>query len=39
MNPDCPSGYTQYERRYYAGNWWFRTAPNQAWQLCRGGSR
>ena len=32
--PPSPLGYTQYERRYYAGDWWYRVAPDSPWQLC-----
>jgi len=32
--PPSPLGYTQYERRYYAGEWWFRVSPDSPWQLC-----
>lgn len=33
--PPAPVGYVQFERCHYAGKWWFRTAPDQPWQLCR----
>lgn len=33
--PPSPLGYTQYERRYYANDWWFRVSPDSPWQLCK----
>lgn len=32
--PPSPLGYTQYERRYYAGDWWYRVSTDSPWQLC-----
>ncbi|MEY9676019.1 hypothetical protein ABIF26_008247 [Bradyrhizobium elkanii] len=32
--PPSPLGYTKYERRYYAGDWWYRVSPSSPWQLC-----
>lgn len=32
--PPSPLSYTQYERRYYAGDWWYRVSPVSPWQLC-----
>ena len=33
--PPSPLGYTQYERRYYANDWWFRVSPESPWQTCK----
>lgn len=33
--PPSPLGYTQYERRYYANDWWFRVSSDSPWQLCK----
>lgn len=33
--PPSPLGYTQYERRYYANDWWFRVSPDSPWQICK----
>jgi hypothetical protein len=35
MQPNPPIAYLQYERRWHVNNWWYRTAPDQPWQLCR----
>lgn len=32
--PPSPLGYTQYERRYYAGDWWYRLSPEAPWKVC-----
>jgi hypothetical protein len=33
--PPAPAAYIGFERRYFAGNWWYRTAPDQPWRECR----
>jgi hypothetical protein len=29
-----PTAYLEYDRRFYAGQWWFRVSPTSPWQLC-----
>ena len=33
--PPSPRRYTEHERRYYAGDWWYRVSPSSPWQLCQ----
>lgn len=31
----APEQYLPYERRYYAGSWWYRVADDAPWQPCQ----